>query len=82
MNITLLETNKKKLKVLRNRLQLLGSNFNDEIRILMDQRERLDKTSMSIDGNNLHIEELDHLRHRIQFLQSQQAGLQEILVSI
>ena len=82
MNITLLETNKKKLKSLRNRLQLLASNFNDEIRILMDERERLDKTSMSIDGNNLHIAELDHLRHRIQFLQSHQAGLQEILVSI
>ena len=82
MNITLFETNKKKLKAIQNKLQLIGGNFNSEIRILMDKRDRLDKTSLSVDGNNLHIEELQDLRHRIEFLKSQEDGIHELLKTI
>ena len=82
MNITLFETNKKKLVAIRNKVQMIAGNLNDEIRILMNKKDDLEKCSLSVDGNNIMIEELSHVRDRIFFLKSQEDNLQHILRTI
>lgn len=82
MNITLFETNKKKLKLIQDKLNMIIGNLSTEIRIQREQRDRLDKISLSVDGTNLDIEELSKMSDRLKFLDAQRENLLYVLKRI
>tara|TARA_R100001594_G_scaffold147551_2_gene200791 strand:- start:213 stop:461 length:249 start_codon:yes stop_codon:yes gene_type:complete len=82
MNITLLETNKKKLKAISNKLKLIAGNINTEIRILLDRKKEMDKLCLSVNGDTLMIEEIQKLTDQIKFLKSQESNLYDTIKTI
>tara|TARA_R100000664_G_scaffold9501_1_gene15901 strand:+ start:340 stop:612 length:273 start_codon:yes stop_codon:yes gene_type:complete len=65
-----------------NNIQSISKNINSELTILLNAKDRVEKIGLSVNGNSLHIEEQEHLKSRISFLQSQEDNLQHVLKEI
>lgn len=82
MNITLLETNKKKLKSISSKLTLIAGNLNTEIRILLERKKELEKLCLTSNGHTLMIEDVEKLSGQIKFLQAQESCLYDTIKTI
>ena len=70
------------MTTLQNCIQSISININSELTILLNAKDRVEKIGLSVNGNSLHIEEQEHLKSRISFLQSQEDNLQHVLKEI